>query len=88
MKSRLGWKIAKPLAMALEDADENYSGPFVVLAPDPLGYRVTIEPPGDEHTRTFREKNDAWRYAQDLWTAMRCPLRDESDFAIARHLER
>jgi hypothetical protein len=55
-----------------------YRGPFVILQPDPMGYRVSVEPSrdGENFARTYREKNDAWRYAQDLWTALRAPLRD------------
>jgi hypothetical protein len=67
------------------DELEPYRGPFVVLSPDPIGYRVSIDPPppGDDPTRTFRLKDDAWRYASDWWTALRCPLRDMTDHNVA-----
>ena len=70
----------------MEEEPEPYCGPFVILAPDPLGYRVSIDPPppGDDPARTFREKCDAWRYASDWWTALRCPLRDMTDGNTAR----
>ena len=70
-----------------EEPEEPYCGAFVVLAPDPLGYRVTLDPlpPGGDLTRTYREKCDAWRYASDLWTAGRLPLRDETQGNVARH---
>jgi hypothetical protein len=67
------------------DAPEPYRGPFVVLQPDPLGYRVSIDPPIDDvHARTYREKHDAWGYARDLWTALKLPLRDLTDGNAAR----
>lgn len=67
------------------DEAELYRGPFVVLAHDPLGYRVSIDPPIDHDlTRTYREKDDAWAYARDLWTALHCPLRDLTDHNTAR----
>lgn len=58
---------------------------FVVIEPDPLGFRVHVElKPGDDLTRTYREKNDAWAYARDLWTTLRAPLRDLTESNVAR----
>ena len=57
----------------------------VVIEPDPLGFRVHVElAPSDDLSRTYREKNDAWRYAQDLWTTLRAPLRDMTDGNVSR----
>lgn len=66
--------------------EPEYRGPFVVIEPDPIGYRVSIDPPppGDDLTRTFREKSDAWRYASDWWSVLGCPLRDLTDSNVAR----
>jgi hypothetical protein len=68
------------------DELEPYRGPFVVLSPDPIGYRVSIDPPppGGDPTRTFAEKHDAWGYAREWWTALRCPLRDFTEHNTAR----
>ena len=61
----------------MNDEPEPYRGPFVVLEPDPIGFRVSVDPaPAPNLTRTYREKHDAWAYARDLWTTMRAPLRD------------
>jgi hypothetical protein len=58
---------------------EPYVGPFVVIEPDSLGYRVSVDPPNASHLpRSYREKHDAWAYARDLWTTMRAPLRDKT----------
>jgi hypothetical protein len=65
---------------------ELYRGPFVVLESVPLGYRVSIDPPppGDDPTRTFAEKHDAWGYARECWTALGCTLRDFTEHNTAR----
>lgn len=64
---------------------EPYCGPFVILEPDPIGYRVRIDPPaGRDLSRTYRLKDDAWAYARDLWTTLRAPLRDLTDANVAR----
>lgn len=67
---------------------EPYCGPFVILAPDPLGYRVSVDQAdGPDLARTYRLKNDAWAYARDLWTTMRAPLRDLTISNTARATE-
>jgi hypothetical protein len=64
---------------------EPYRGPFVVIEPDSLGYRVSVDPPNASHLpRSYREKHDAWAYARDLWTALRAPLRDLTDHNVAK----
>lgn len=70
----------------MTEEPEPYVGPFVVLSPDPIGFRVTIDPPppGDDPTRTYRLKIDAWAYASRLWRAGRLPLRDETQGNTAR----
>lgn len=62
-----------------------YSGPFVVLEPDPIGYRVSIDKPlGLDLSRTFRTKDEGWHYARDLWSIFKLPLRDLTDHNTAR----
>jgi hypothetical protein len=67
---------------------EPYRGPFVVLEPDPLGYRVSVDPPVHLNmTRTYRTKDAAWGYARDLWTMLHCPFRDLTDHNTARNAD-
>ncbi|QNP46061.1 hypothetical protein H9L14_01955 [Sphingomonas sediminicola] len=73
----------------MSEEPEPYHGPFVVLAPDPLGYRVSVDPANDpDLIRTYRMKNDAWAYARDLWTTLRAPLRDLTESNTARAAEK
>jgi hypothetical protein len=70
----------------MQDDPEPYGGAFVVLSPDPLGYKVSIDPPppGDDPTRTFSDKHSAWGYASLCWQELRCPLRDLTEHNTAR----
>jgi hypothetical protein len=69
----------------MAEEPEPYDGPFVVLRPDPIGYRVSVDPPiGPDIDRTYREKHDAWGYARDLWIENRLPLLDLTEGNIAR----
>jgi hypothetical protein len=64
-----------------------YSGPFVVIEPEPHGqYRVSIDPlAGLDLSRSFDGKDEAWHYAQDLWSIFKLPLRDLTDHNTARN---
>ena len=75
----------------MREEPEPYRGPFVVLAPDPLGFRVSIEPPpieGQHCTLVLATKDDAWRAARDLWTAGKLPFRDLTESNTARATEK
>ena len=68
--------------------EPTYRGPFVVLAPNLRGYRVSVDPPpSPDPSRTFPEKNEAWAYARNLWTKLRCPLRNLCDPNTARQCD-
>ena len=69
---------------------EPYRGPFVVLAADPLGFRVSVEPPlrGDDYAQTFATKDAAWSAARDLWTSLHAPLRDLTNHNTVRAAEK
>lgn len=66
----------------MTDEPEEYHGSFVILRPTGMGYSVTVAPPladGQDRSRTFVTKIDAWSYASGLWTDHRLPFRDETD---------
>lgn len=70
-----------------DEPEPPYDGPFVVLSfADPIGFTVAIDPPppGLDPTRTFSDKQAAWAYASQWWTALRCPLRDLTHKNVAR----
>lgn len=56
-----------------------FHGPFVVIRPIGMGYEVTVNPPlpdGQDRTRTFATKHDAWGYASGIWREWHLPVRD------------
>lgn len=70
--------------MQLDPDDEGppYTGSFVVLRGDGLGWSVLIEPrlpTGDGEPRTFACKHTAWGEARELWERHRLPFQDKTD---------
>jgi hypothetical protein len=81
----LGSKAARLSAM-LPEEPEAYVGTFVILEAVPNAFRVRLQPPlnGENKSRTFPMKDDAWFYARELWSAHRLPLKDFTDRTTGR----
>jgi hypothetical protein len=70
----------------MSDDTPIYDGPLIVLAPVAGRFRVSIEPGTSARglERVFPSKDEAWAFAQRLWTEFRLPLRDLSEGNLAR----
>ncbi|WP_226663723.1 hypothetical protein [Alteriqipengyuania lutimaris] len=81
----LGSKAEKPNAMRYdceEEPEPLYDGPFVVIEPEGIGYRVEtrpVLPTGEGSPFTYGSKHEAFGAARDLWTAHRLPVLDLTD---------
>lgn len=65
-----------------------YDGAFVVIEPIPVGYRVRLElPPGCDLSRACPSKDEAWLWAQCLWSTFKLPIRDFTNGMVARGAE-